>query len=152
MRVKQAMHEGAQTVTPAMPVTDIARMMAEHDIGAVPVVGPSGVVGIVTDRDLACRALTMGKPTTGITASDIMTDTPVYCRETEELGDAIHLMEDKQVRRLPVLDDNDRLVGILSLGDVAHATSQDLTGELTKAVSGHHHEPELLGSDTQADQ
>jgi CBS domain-containing protein len=67
-----------------------------------------------------------------------MTAGVVYCRDTEEVEDAIRLMENKQIRRLPVLDETKRMVGMISLGDVSHAVPQDLTGEVTKAVSAHH--------------
>jgi len=151
MRVKDAMHDGAETATPSMPVTEIAGIMARHDIGAVPVVDTSGLIGMVTDRDIACKALAGNKPPAQISAKDVMTKAPVYCREAEEISDAIHLMENNQIRRLPVLDADDKLVGMLSLGDIAHATSQDMTGELAKAVSGHHEKPEILESSGQID-
>jgi CBS domain-containing protein len=62
----------------------------------------------------------------------------VFCRDTEEAEDAIRIMEDNQVRRLPVLDEAQKLVGMVSLGDISHALSRDLAGEVTKAVSAHH--------------
>jgi CBS domain-containing protein len=67
-----------------------------------------------------------------------MTKDVVYCRDTEDLQDAIHIMEDKQIRRMPAIDEDKRMVGMLSLGDVSHATSQAISGEVIKAVSGHH--------------
>ena len=146
MKVKEAMHIGVESALPTTPVAQVAKMMAEHDIGAVPIVDTDGMRGIVTDRDIACRALANGKSPSEITAKEIMTESPIYCRETEEIDDAVHLMENKQIRRLPVLDQDDKLVGMLSLGDIAHATSQDMAGEIIKAVSAHHEDPQLLGS------
>ena len=146
MKVKEAMHIGVESALPTTPVAQVAKMMAEHDIGAVPIVDPDGMHGIVTDRDIACRAFANGKSPSEITAKEIMTESPIYCRETEEVDDAVHLMENKQIRRLPVLDQDDKLVGMLSLGDIAHATSQDMAGEIIKAVSAHHEDPQLLGS------
>jgi CBS domain-containing protein len=67
-----------------------------------------------------------------------MTKGVVYCRDTEDLQDAIHIMEDKQIRRMPAIDEDKRMVGMLSLGDVPHATSQQIAGEVVKAVSDHH--------------
>ena len=146
MQVKDAMHIGVESATPATSVSEVAKIMVEHDIGAVPIIDKGGLCGILTDRDIACRALSNGKTPSGIAAKDIMSEKPVYCRETEDIGDAVHLMEDNQVRRLPVVNDVGELVGILSLGDIAHATSQDLTGEVTKAVTAHHEDPQLLDS------
>ena len=151
MRVKDAMHDGVETATSSMPVTEVAGIMMRHDIGALPVVDETGLIGMVTDRDIACKALVEGKPPPQIFAKDVMTTTPIYCRDTEEVSDAVHLMENNRIRRLPVLDADDNLVGMLSLGDVAHAMSLDLTGELTKAVSGHHDSVPTPGSSDPAD-
>ena len=68
----------------------------------------------------------------------VMSKDVIFCRDNENAEDAIRIMEDKQVRRLPVLNDAKMLVGMVSLGDISHALSQDLTGEVTKAVSAHH--------------
>jgi len=68
----------------------------------------------------------------------VMTAKVIYCRDSAEAEDAIRIMESKQIRRLPVLDDTGELVGMLSLGDVSHAMTQNLTGEVTRAVSAHH--------------
>jgi len=146
MIVKDAMHKGVESATPATSLAEIAEIMTKHDVGAVPIVGEQGLVGIVTDRDIACRAFAKDKQAARLTAGDVMSADPVFCREGESIDDAVHLMEDKQVRRLPVLDDRDRLVGMLSLGDVAHTTSRDMTGEMVRAVSAHHEEPQLLRS------
>lgn len=146
MIVKDAMHKGVQSATPSTPVKEIAKLMARHDIGSVPIIEKNTLLGMVTDRDLACRALTNGKTLSRMAAKDVMTEGVVFCRETEEIGDAVRLMEDKQIRRLPVVDTDDHLVGMLSLGDVSHATSQDLAGEVIRAVSAHHEDPRFLGS------
>ena len=146
MKVKDAMHEGADTATSSASVVEIAGLMKQNDVGAIPVVAGSDLLGIVTDRDIVCRALASEKSLSDLTAKDIMSDKPFYCRDDEDVGDAVHLMENEKVRRLPVLNDDDKLVGMLTLGDVAHAMSQDLTGELTRAVSGHHEDPQLLSS------
>lgn len=145
MKVKDAMHKGVQSAAPSTPVKEIAELMVRHDIGAVPVVDRDTLLGMVTDRDLVCRVLTNGKTLSAVVAKDVMTVGVIYCRDNEEINDAIHLMEDKQVRRLPVVDTDGRLVGMLSLGDISHATSQNLAGEAIRAVSAHHEEPRFLG-------
>lgn len=138
MKVKDAMHKGAEWVQPNTPVSDLARRMREHDIGALPVGENDKLIGMVTDRDIVCRGLTNGKDVAKLTARDLMTKTIVWCRDDEDLDDAIRIMEDKRIRRLPVIDKNKRMVGMLSLGDVSHAGKSKLSGELLTAVSAHH--------------
>jgi CBS domain-containing protein len=67
-----------------------------------------------------------------------MSEDVVFCRDTEEAEDAIRIMEDNRIRRLPVLNEAKKLVGMVSLGDISHALSQELTGEVTRAVTAHH--------------
>ena len=138
MKVKDAMHKGAEWVQPNTPVPDLAKRMREHDIGALPVGENDKLIGMVTDRDIVCRGLTNGKDVAKLTARDLMTKTIVWCRDDEDLDDAIRIMEDKRIRRLPVIDKNKRMVGMLSLGDVSHAGKSKLSGELLTAVSAHH--------------
>lgn len=138
MQVKEAMHPGVEWVEPDVPVSTIAMKMRDLDIGAIPVCEKDRLVGMITDRDITCRAVAKGADLSKLTAGDIMTEGVVFCRDTEELGDAIHVMEDKQIRRMPAIDEEKRMVGMLSLGDVSHAASQQLTGEVLKAVSDHH--------------
>ena len=138
MKVKDAMHKGCEWVAPETPVPQIAKKMKDLDVGAVPVGENDRLVGMVTDRDIACRAVANGKDCSKLTARDVMTKGIIFCRENEDLDDAIQIMEQKQVRRLPVLNEEKRMVGILSIGDVSHAASHELTGEVTAAVSAHH--------------
>lgn len=138
MKVKDAMHKGVEWMEPSASVFEIANKMRQHDIGAIPIGENDKLVGMVTDRDLAIKGLTNGAAVQDLTARDVMTEGIVYCRDTEELGDALRIMEDKKIRRLPVIDENKRMVGMLSLGDVSHAASREMTGELAASVSGHH--------------
>lgn len=138
MKVKDAMHPGAEWVGPETPVAEVARRMKDLDVGSIPVGENDRLVGMVTDRDIACRAVANGKDCAAATARDVMTEGIVYCRDTEDLDDALRIMEQKQIRRLPVINEDKRLVGMLSLGDVSQAAPHALTGELTAAVSAHH--------------
>jgi CBS domain-containing protein len=138
MQVKEAMHAGVEWVEPDTPVSTIAKKMRDLDIGAIPVCEKDRLVGIITDRDITCRAVAEGGDLSKLTASDVMTKDVIYCRDTEDLQDAIHIMEDKRIRRMPAIDEEKRMVGMLSLGDVSHATSQQIAGEVIKAVSDHH--------------
>jgi CBS domain-containing protein len=138
MKVKEMMHKGAEYVAPNAKLEVIAKKMRDYDVGSIPVCDGGKLVGIVTDRDIAIRALANGKDVAKLEAKDVMSKDVIFCRDNENAEDAIRIMEDKQVRRLPVLNEAKMLVGMVSLGDISHALSQDLTGEVTKAVSAHH--------------
>lgn len=138
MNIEKAMHKGAKWVSPDTPVSEIAVLMKKEDIGSVPVGENDRLVGMITDRDLALRVLPDGADPKALKARDVMTKGIVYCRTDQSIEDAIHLMEDKKIRRLPVINDKKRLVGMLSLGDVSHHASQELSGELVHAVASPH--------------
>jgi CBS domain-containing protein len=138
MKVKDAMHKGAEWVAPQTPIADVAKRMRDHDIGAIPVGENDRLIGMVTDRDIACRGVANGASLGKLTARDVMSKGILYCRDTEDLEDAMRIMEQKQVRRLPVINDRKRMVGILSLGDIADAAPHELSGEVIAAVSAHH--------------
>ncbi|MCA1370024.1 MULTISPECIES: CBS domain-containing protein [Ensifer] len=138
MRTEEAMHPGVRWIGPETDLRTIARIMKEEDIGALPVGENDRLIGMVTDRDVTLRALANGHDISTLTARDVMTKDIIYCRTTESVEDAIHLMESKKIRRLPVINEQKRMVGMLSLGDISHCSSQELTGELVKAVTGHH--------------
>jgi CBS domain-containing protein len=138
MKVKDAMHKGVEWVSPDTPVSKVAALMKKLDVGAVPVGENDRLIGMVTDRDITCRGLANSKDPAKLTARDVMTEGIVYCTEGEDLADAARLMEQKQIRRLPVINDKKRMVGMLSLGDLSHAASRTLTGEVVSAVSAHH--------------
>ena len=145
MKVKEAMHIGVEWRTPDTSVAELARLMAAEDIGAIPIGENDRLVGMVTDRDIALRAFENANPMKK-TARDVMSKGIVYCMENENIEDAMHLMEQKEIRRLPVINDKKRMVGILSIGDISHAVNQSLSGELIRAVSDHHGAPILLAS------
>src|SRR5215467_940835 len=119
MKVKQAMHAGAQWVEPGTSLTELARLMREHNIGAIPIGENDRLVGMVTDRDIVCRGLAAGLDLTKATARDVMSKGIFYCRDTQEVADAARTMEQNKVRRLPVIDQDKRLVGVLSVGDIS---------------------------------
>jgi CBS domain-containing protein len=138
MKVKNVMHMGAEWVTPQTALADVARRMRILDIGAIPVGENDRLIGMVTDRDIACRGVANGQDWARLTARDVMSKGVFYCNDTEELEDALRIMERKQVRRLPVIDDKKRMVGMLSLGDIADAAPHELSGAAIAAVSAHH--------------
>jgi CBS domain-containing protein len=132
------MHAGVDWCAPDTPLSEIARIMRDDDIGAVPIGEEDRLIGMVTDRDIVCRGFANGRDPASLTARDVMTEGIVYCTEEAEVEDAIHLMENKQIRRMPVINDRKRMTGMLSLGDLSHAAGRELAGELAEAVSAHH--------------
>jgi CBS domain-containing protein len=140
MKVKEAMHKGVDWVGPDTPVTDLAKLMCQHDIGAIPIGEDDLLIGMVTDRDLVCKGLTEDSfDARRATARDVMTPGIHCCREDDDLAKAVRHMEELKVRRLPVIDKSKRMVGILSLGDVSHSAPSDLLSECIKSVSAHHY-------------
>jgi CBS domain-containing protein len=139
MKVKDAMHKGADWVGPDTPVTELAKLMREHDIGAIPIGESDRLIGMVTDRDIVCKGLAQDDfDAGGTTARDVMTEGIHCCREDDDLGKAIRHMEELKVRRLPVINKSRRMVGILSLGDISNFAPSDLLTHYVKSVSAHH--------------
>jgi len=138
MKVKEAMHKGAEWAPPETPLAQLAKKMMELDVGSIPVGENDRLIGMVTDRDITCRAVANGKDISRLTARDVMSKGIIYCTDTEDLDDALRLMEVNRIRRLPVINDKKRMIGMLSIGDVSHATSRELSGEVLAAVSAHH--------------
>jgi CBS domain-containing protein len=139
MKVKDAMHKGVDWVSPDTPVTEIAKLMREHDIGSIPIGENDRLIGMVTDRDIVCKGLAQDgfDASTGM-ARDVMTPGVHCCREDDDLAKAVRHMEELKVRRLPVINKSKRMVGILSLGDVGRSAPGDLLSECVKSVSAHH--------------
>jgi len=139
MKVKDAMHKGVDWVSPDTPITEIAKLMREHDIGSIPIGENDRLIGMVTDRDIVCKGLAQdGFDAGGATARDVMTPGVHCCREDDDLAKAVRHMEAVKVRRLPVINKGKRMVGILSLGDIGRSAPGDLLSECVKSVSAHH--------------
>jgi CBS domain-containing protein len=139
MKVKDAMHKGADWVGPDTPISEIAKLMRQHDIGAIPIGENDRLIGMVTDRDIVCKGLGRdGFDADNATARDVMTKGIHCCREDDDLAKAIRHMEHLQVRRLTVINKNKRMVGILSLGDISSSAPPDLLSDYVRSVSAHH--------------
>ena len=118
MRVSEAMTRDVRVANPGQSIRDVAKIMAEIDAGAIPVGENDRLVGMITDRNIAIRAVAQGKgPDTPV--RDVMSKEVKYCFEDEDLEHVAKNMGDIQVRRLPVVSRDKRLVGIVSLGDVS---------------------------------
>jgi CBS domain-containing protein len=119
MRIKDCMTREVRIVDPAETVRDAARTMIEIDAGFLPVAQDDRLIGIVTDRDLAVRALAAGRDAR-TTIRDVMSAEVRYCFEDDDVDAILTNMADLQVRRLPVVDRAKRLVGVVSISDLAH--------------------------------
>lgn len=135
MKVREAMTSDVRMVRPDQTIQDAAHLMSELDIGCLPVEDGERLVGMITDRDIAVRAIAEGHgPQTAI--SEVMSAEVKYCYDDQSVDDVTRNMADIRVRRLPVVDRNKRLVGILSLGDLAiDANAQDEAGAALGGIS-----------------
>ena len=123
-RCREIMSSDVRTATRDMPIRDIARMMRDGDMGSVPVVESGRLVGIVTDRDIVVRALAEGRDAS-TPVSEAMTTEIFSVRPDDFVFEAIRLMGDKQVRRLPVVDEEGNLAGIIAFADIALETEDE---------------------------
>ena len=122
MKVKDVMYKGAFWVGPDTPITDIAKLMHKNDIGAVPIGENDRLIGMVTDRDIVCKGLAKDSfDARRATARDVMTSGIHCCGEEDDLDKAAAHMEEVKVRRLPVINKDKRMVGVLSRHDIARA-------------------------------
>jgi CBS domain-containing protein len=134
MKVSKVMTRDVRLVEPTQTIRDAAQMMAELDTGILPVRKGDRLVGMITDRDITVRAVAQGRgPDT--TVREVMTDEVKYCFEDDDTNDVARNMADIQVRRLPVLDSDKRLVGIISLGDIAVTDESSQAGDAVAGIS-----------------
>lgn len=129
------MTKGIHFVGSDTPVIEAAGLMRLHGIGAVPVLADGHVVGMLTDRDITVQLVADGDDPRSTPVSEIMSRGSISIQQDEDVDEAVHLMQQYQVRRLPVLDASGQLVGILSLGDVAVDVHAGLSGKVLKDVS-----------------
>jgi CBS domain-containing protein len=138
MKVEQLMTRNVQTCGPEDRLNAAARIMWEGDCGCVPVVereaGAARVIGMITDRDICVAAYTQGRPLSDITVGSAMARDVRLCRATDSIGTAVKILEQSQLHRLPVLDRDDHLIGLLSLADIAREAARE-RGRGTKEVS-----------------
>ena len=135
MKVREAMTRDVKLVRPEQPISEAARLMAELDIGALPVEENDRLVGMITDRDIAVRAVALGRgPDTPVI--EVMSREVKYCFEDQSIDEVTQNMGELRIRRLPVLNRDKRLVGILSLGDLAiDEGARDEAGEALGGIS-----------------
>jgi CBS domain-containing protein len=135
MKIEEIMTPYVRCVQSDVTLVEAAVVMRDMDVGALPICEGGRLVGMLTDRDIALRAVAECRDPRWTMVKDVMSPGVVYIYADQEVEDAAELMERKQVRRLPVLNREKRLVGIVSLGDVAINTSNELSGEALKVMS-----------------
>jgi len=139
MRIEEIMSENVCHCRPDDSLASCARLMWEHDCGSVPVcAGDDGgrVVGMITDRDICMCALHEGRPLSMLKVGDAMSRTLTACAPRDKVGEVEQLMRSQQVRRLPVIDRNGGLCGIVSLADLAREASSGNGSPLGSSISG----------------
>ena len=139
MTVSEIMSRNIEIIDPDFTLKQAAEKMAQLDVGYLPVGENDRLVGMITDRDLAIRGMAEGLDPNDARVRDIMTEKVVYCFEDQSVEDAAKIMEEKEVRRLTVLNKNKRAVGVCSIGDFANIRRpKRLSSEILEHVSAHH--------------
>ena len=135
MQVKEVMTPNVERVPPDTPVREAATKMRDLDVGAIPVYEGDKLIGMVTDRDIAIRACAGDGAVERLSVREIMSPGISYCFEDEDIRQAGKQMREKEVRRLVVLDRGKRLVGIVSLGDLAAQGSEKVAAKTLEGVT-----------------
>jgi CBS domain-containing protein len=136
MQIKDIMTANVEAIRPDTPLLDAGKRMRDLDVGLMPVFDGTQVVGMLTDRDITIRAVAQGRDPRTTPVSDVMTTDLIFCYDDQDVSDAAQLMQQKQIRRLLVLDRTMHLVGIVSLGDLAvKGGEQKMGGAVLEEVS-----------------
>ena len=146
-KISEVMSRDVQTVTPESTAQEAAGFMLQADAGAIPVTDGERVIGMITDRDIAVRGVAEGRgPDTPV--RELMTNGVVTAREDDDIEDVAIRMSDEQVRRMPIVDQNERLVGIVSLADVSRSDQGEAASVALDGVThpgGQHNQSEEQG-------
>ena len=136
MKLKEIMTKDVQVIHPDETLQAAAQKMRDQDIGFLPVCEGDRLVGVVTDRDLALRGIAAGVNSKAMLGRDLMTSPIIYCFDDQDVEEAAKLMEEHQIRRVAVLSREDkRLVGVVSLGDMANNGTKEMSAEVLQSVS-----------------
>jgi CBS domain-containing protein len=123
--VRDIMTPNPECVSERDSIRDVARIMKDQDTGVVPVVDGKRIIGLITDRDIVVRGIAEGRDISNMSVNELMTKSVRTVKEDAPLNTVLELMGNAEVRRVPVVNGNDELVGIVSLGDIASNTNQD---------------------------
>ena len=134
-RLRDVMTTGVETVAPGDTIRFAAEKMDALDVGSLPVCDGERLIGVVTDRDLAVRAVASGRDPNRTAVIEAMTPVLIYALEEQGIDDAVELMREHEIRRLPIVDERHRLVGIVALADLATRTGAAMATEALEGVS-----------------
>lgn len=133
---REIMTPAPQCCSGETTLNEVANLMVEADCGEIPVTDASNrLIGVITDRDIVCRAVAKGKNPSSVTAAECMTEPVVVVNEDTSLADVMSVMEENQIRRVPVVDAGGCCCGIISQADVALCANENETGEMVREVS-----------------
>lgn len=136
MKIKEIVLPASTSISPHSTLLAAALRMKLLDVGMLTVCKNNRLVGVVTDRDIIIRSIAQGLDPKYTAAQDAMTAEVVYCFEDQDLEEAARVMEEKKVRRLPVLNREEQVIGILTMGDIAtHSGNTELAGKVLESVS-----------------
>jgi CBS domain-containing protein len=134
--VREAMHEGCECIGENQSALDAAKRMEQLDIGAMPICGEDDrLKGMITDRDIVVKVLAQDKDPATTMAGELAQDSLAFVRADAPMDNALSLMQEHKVRRLPVLDDSKRLCGMITEADIATHMPQEKTGEVVGAIA-----------------
>ncbi len=136
MKIQEIMSTNVVSVRPGTTLRQAARKMRDLGIGSLPVVEDGQLLGVITDRDICCHAIALGR-SSSTRVEKVMSTDVVTCFDDQDITDAAHLMEDRHIRRLTVLNHDNNLAGILSVDDLAHG-SHELAGAVLEAATPIH--------------
>lgn len=142
-KVREVMTDRPRCVTPDTPLNQVAELMEAEDVGSIPILEGEQVTGVVTDRDIVVRAVAKGKDPRGMPVREIASGDLVTVNQDHNLSDALDLMTAHQVRRLPVVDGENRLVGIVAQADIAMQAKEKDVGEMLQGISQPESGPRL---------
>jgi CBS domain-containing protein len=134
-QIQDVMSKGCEWIAPEATISDAARVMAQKDIGFLPVGENDRLIGMVTDRDLAVRAVALDKNTASTQVRDIMTPQTYYCYDDQDVEEVCNNLGEIRVRRLPVVNRDKRLVGVVSLGDLAQEATRANVGQTEQQIT-----------------
>jgi|KBSMisStaDraftv2_1062788.scaffolds.fasta_scaffold1734756_1 CBS domain-containing protein len=134
-KVREVMTDRPRCVTPETPISEAARLMKSDDVGSLPILEGERLTGIVTDRDIVLQAVAEEKDPRGMPVREVASRELVTIGPEEDLSEALRLMASHQVRRIPVVDEDSRLVGIVAQADIAREVKDKDSGQMLQGIS-----------------
>ena len=135
MNIKDVMNPNTETVNPSTTLKEAAAIMADKNIGFLLIGSNDELKGTLTDRDIVLRAVAEGKSLESTTVGDVLTGELLYCKADQDVNQVAQNMSEQKVRRMPVVNEDKRLVGVVSIGDMAQALDKDEVGRILEGVT-----------------